>query len=134
MGEVKFICHGCVGDSYISNEIKKNGSTEERCSYCHNRKKTVQLSELVEPMHRVFQLFYGPRTNGDVYPGYSLGNPAEDIISADLEVEGNISEDIHTALKDEYNDYHEVEETWQVNPKYGQEPGRQFLYPYFGSI
>ncbi|WP_456310950.1 RES family NAD+ phosphorylase [Serratia proteamaculans] len=112
MVEEKYICHGCVGDSYISNEIKKNGCTEERCSYCHSRKKTVQLTELVEPMHRVFQLFYQARTDGDIYPGYSLGNPAEDIISEDLEVDGDISEDIHAALKDEYNDYYEVEETY----------------------
>lgn len=112
MGEEKFICHGCVGDSYISNEIKKNGSTEERCSYCSSRKKTVQLNELVEPIHRVFQLFYRARTDGDIYPGYSLGNPAEEIISEDLEVEGDISEDIHAALKDEYNDYYEGEETY----------------------
>lgn len=106
MGVEKFICHGCVGDSYISNEIKENGSTEERCSYCHGRKKTLPLSELVEPMHRVFKLFYRTRYDADLYPGYCLGSPAEHIIAEDLGVEGDISEDIHAALKEEYNDYH----------------------------
>jgi len=106
MSRNKYICHGCVGDLYISNEIKKNGSTEERCSYCHSRKKTVPLSELVEPMHRVFRLFYRARHDADLYPGYSLGSPAEDIIAEDLEVEGDIPEDIHAALQEEYNNYY----------------------------
>lgn len=105
MGEDKYICHGCVGDPYTSNEIKKNGSTEERCSYCHSRKKTVPLSELVEPMHRVFQLFYRVRYDADLYPGYNLGSPAEEIIAEDLDVEGDIPGDIYTALQEEYNCY-----------------------------
>lgn len=117
MGEEKFICHGCVGDSYISNQIKKNGSTEDRCSYCHSRKKTVLLTELVEPMHRVFQLFYRARYNGDLYPGYSSGNPAEDIIAEGLEVEDDISEDIHAALQEEYNDYN-VDDTYNEDYVY----------------
>ena len=117
MGEEKFICHGCVGDSYISNKIKKNGSTEERCSYCDSRKKTVPLSELAEPMHRVFQLFYRTRFDGDLYPGYTPGSTAEDIISEDLEVDGDIPEDIHKVLQEEYNEY-DGEETYNEDYVY----------------
>ncbi|ORM61560.1 hypothetical protein HA45_20715 [Pantoea rodasii] len=72
----------------------------------------MPLSELVEAMHRVFQLFYQSRSDGDIYRGYSLGNPAEDTISDDLEVEGDIAEDIHAALKEEYNDIYEMEMTY----------------------
>ncbi|QZY93052.1 RES family NAD+ phosphorylase (plasmid) [Pantoea dispersa] len=107
MEEEKNICHSCVGDPYISKEIKKIGSTEDRCNYCHTRKKTLPLTELVEPMHRVFQLFYRVRYDADLYPGYSLGYTAEDIISEELGVDGDISEDIHAALKEEFNDYYD---------------------------
>ncbi|WP_034822942.1 RES domain-containing protein [Enterobacter cancerogenus] len=119
MGEEKYICHGCVGDPYISNEIKKNGSTEERCSYCQSRKKTVPLSELVEPMDKVFRKFYRARFDADLYPGYSLGNTAEDIIAEDLGVGGDIQEDIHVALQEEYNDYYgEVEDAYNESYVY----------------
>lgn len=58
-------------------------------------------------MHRVFQLFYRVRYDADLYPGYSLGYTAEDIISEELGVDGDISEDIHAALKEEFNDYYD---------------------------
>lgn len=106
MSQEKYICHGCVGELYIRNEIKKNGSTEEQCSYCHGRKKTVPLCELVEPMHRVFKQFYRARYDADLYPGHNVGSPAEDIIAEELDVEDNIPEDIHAALQEEHNDYH----------------------------
>ncbi len=56
-------------------------------------------------MHRVFQLFYRARYDADLYPGHSLGSSAEDIIAENLDVEGDIPEDIHAALQEEYNDY-----------------------------
>lgn len=107
MNEGKYICHGCVRERYIKNEIKKNGSTEEQCSYCHGRKKTVPLIELVEPMHRVFTQFYLTRCDADIYPGHNTGSPAEDIIAEELGVEDDIPGDIHAALQEEYNDYYD---------------------------
>lgn len=107
MDQENYICHGCVGDPYISNEIKKNGSTEDRCSYCNSRKKTVTLIELIEPINRMFRMFYRGRYDADLYPGYNLGSSAEEIIAEELEVEYDIAEYLHAALQEEYNDYYD---------------------------
>lgn len=107
MDQEKYICWGCVEDSYINSQIKKTGSTEDRCSYCKSRKKTIPISDLVEPMNRVLRLFYQVRGDSELYPGYSLGSPAEDIIADELGVDENIPEDIHMALQETYNDYYD---------------------------
>jgi len=103
MYEKKYICHGCVGDEYIQKIIKKDGSTEGKCSYCHGRKKTIPISELAERMHTVFTRFYRASANGELYPGYSFGSSAEDVIAECLNVDEDIPADIHDALKDIYN-------------------------------
>ena len=105
----KYICHGCIGDEYISKEIKKRGNTYERCSYCASRKKTIDISALAEEMHKVFTRYYRSRTDGDLYPGYNLGDPAETIIYECLGVDEDISTDIHNILKELYNDYFDGE-------------------------
>lgn len=105
----KYICYDCVGDEYISKEIKKRGSSSERCSYCSSRKKTIGISNLAEEMHKVFTRYYRSRTDGDLYPGYNLGDPAETIISECLQIDEDITTDIHDALKSLYNDYFDGE-------------------------
>lgn len=107
MDEENYICHGCVADPYISKEIKKNGSTEVRCSYCNSRKITVPLIELIEPINRMFRIFYRGRYDADLYPGYNLGSSAEEIIAEELKVESDIAEHLHLALQEKYNDYYD---------------------------
>lgn len=104
MGNDKSICHQCVGEKFISAMIKKKGSANDRCSYCRSRRKTISLPELAESMHTVFSTYYRCRADEGLYPGYSFGNPAEDIIAECLEVDEDISAEIHEALKENYND------------------------------
>lgn len=101
MYEEKFICPNCVGDNYISDLIQSSGSTEEYCSYCKGHKPTLDLDEIAEKMHDVFENFYS--SSIDEY--YISGSPAEDIIATELSVDEDIYNDIYNLLCDKYNDY-----------------------------
>jgi hypothetical protein len=43
MGEEKYICHGCVGDPYISNEIKKMALLKNGAVTVRAEKKLCRL-------------------------------------------------------------------------------------------
>jgi DNA-directed RNA polymerase subunit RPC12/RpoP len=102
--EDKYICHSCVSDKYVKNEIIENGVSSGRCSYCGSRKKTIDIVLLAEDMHKVFSNYYRSRTDGDLYPGYNTGDSAEFVISECLGVDDDVATDIHYALQESYND------------------------------
>lgn len=52
MSKGKYIWRSCVGDPYISNEIRKMAVLKTGASTAKTE-KTVLLSELVAPMHRM---------------------------------------------------------------------------------
>lgn len=82
---------------------KRNGNNIHRCSYCKGRCKNIPLSDLAEPMHNAFSLYYTCRTDGDLYKGYVLGHSAESVIHECLGVDDEISLNLHDILKVNYN-------------------------------
>jgi len=43
----KYVCHAYIGDIFIKQKIRLEGSLQ-KCSYCKKRRKTVDLSTLAE--------------------------------------------------------------------------------------
>lgn len=53
----KHVCHHCVSETYLSNEIEKNG-LRKKCSYCPKAGKAYSLKLLSEKVQDVFSRFY----------------------------------------------------------------------------
>ena len=50
----KHICYDCIGDEFLSEEVKTNGSLTQ-CSYCSSNSKAITLEELSSRVHRVIE-------------------------------------------------------------------------------
>ena len=50
----KYICYDCIGDEFLSEEVKTNGSPIQ-CSYCSSSSKTITLEELSNRVHGVVE-------------------------------------------------------------------------------
>jgi DNA-directed RNA polymerase subunit RPC12/RpoP len=48
--EQQYICHKCVGEEFLKNEIQKVGK-KNKCAYCGRKFKTVSLSWLAQKIH-----------------------------------------------------------------------------------
>ncbi len=33
-GEPRYVCHTCIGDKFLAEQVEKEGTREE-CTYCH---------------------------------------------------------------------------------------------------
>lgn len=100
----KTLCHGCIGDTVLSAEVRTTG-TKARCYYCGRSRKAWPLTRLAERIHRVLQANYhiihaGPY---DRYSFESLGeDPAFTITELASLDDTNIGEDIREILSDRY--------------------------------
>jgi hypothetical protein len=106
MWDEKYICHKCVEDKYVSQQIKHNGNNEQICSYCKLKRKNIHLGDIVKRMHDVFEYYYD--IHMDIYDT-GRGNPAQDVICEELGVEFEVAEDIYSGLCDEYNPYNDYD-------------------------
>ena len=50
----EFICHGCIGDEYLANEIEEEG-VPKQCSCCGETRKAISFCQLADRLHEVFQ-------------------------------------------------------------------------------
>ena len=48
------VCHGCIGDPFLAQEVKEQGM-RGLCRYCGKRRKTLSLDKLAERIHEVLQ-------------------------------------------------------------------------------
>ena len=53
----RFICHRCVGEKYLSAEIKRDGH-RHRCSYCGHRPAAYSVGEMAQRIGAVFDEHY----------------------------------------------------------------------------
>lgn len=106
MWDEKYICHKCVEDKYVSQQIKKNGNNEQTCSYCKLKRKNIHLGDIVTRMNDVFEYYYDAYV--DIYDS-GRGNPAQDVICEELGVEFEVAEDIYSGLCYEYNPYNDYD-------------------------
>ncbi len=106
MWDEKFICHQCVHDKYVRQQIKSNGNNHQFCSYCQRKRKNLNLEHIVKLMNEVFDYYY------DIYVDNfdtGRGENAQDVICDELGVEYEVAEDIYHGLCSEYNPYNDFD-------------------------
>lgn len=105
MWEEKYICHHCVNDVYIQNDIKKTGNTDNKCSYCNEKTETISIEELAAKVDIMLANHYEIADCN--YEGEPTGDDLNNIIQEELEVDEDVANDIIESLHDQFNDYNE---------------------------
>jgi hypothetical protein len=112
----KRICNNCIGESFLSELVKKNGQ-RRKCSYCKVTGKTISVKELVDRTERVVEQFY-QRTSEDPdnyqsalladkesdYFWVREGDLITDVIEDVAKIPREAAEDIQGILQDRFFD------------------------------
>ena len=54
--EEKYVCPQCIGENYLSTQIKTNRDAKRKCSYCDNDDQPCFLiGELADHVHEVIE-------------------------------------------------------------------------------
>lgn len=106
MWEDKYICHKCVSDKYVIQQIKQTGNNDQVCSYCKRKRKNIHLEHILRMMNDVFEYYYDMYE--DIYD-IGRGDSAQDVICEELGVEWDVAEEIYQFLCDEYNPHNDYD-------------------------
>ena len=125
----KHICYDCIGDEFLSEEVKTNGSPIQ-CSYCSSSSKTISLEDLSSRVHGVVEDHFGrtPREpnwmdtilmrEGVIGIWLPDGQQPEDLIFDIANVSQEIAGDVASTLSGRYE--YEAGKFGEENP-YGSE-------------
>jgi RES domain len=105
MCEEKYICHHCVNEDYIQNEIKNNGNADNECSYCKEKTESISIDVLTADVDRMLDSHYEIAECN--YDGEPTGDELSFIIQEELKVDEDVANDIIESLHDQFNDYNE---------------------------
>ncbi|HEY0772023.1 MAG TPA: RES domain-containing protein [Sphingobacteriaceae bacterium] len=105
----KFLCYECVGDTYLSREIRDGGAVEI-CTYCEQERSSIPLEQAAERFHEVFCKLYKEEEGTPTFTGDDdrtdfkyYGSTPRQLIGEVMEVDDPISEDIYNFLHNAYN-------------------------------
>jgi RES domain-containing protein len=115
--ELKALCHRCVGEEYLSAEIRIQGK-RTKCAYCGRQEKAYRLGAVAERIDGAFQQHY-VRTSDqpDAWESAMLsdreldydwerhGEPVEAAIMNAAEIPEPAASDIQRILEERYSDY-----------------------------
>ena len=115
--KTKRICFECVGEEYLSDEIKEKGSVAE-CSYCDQTAKSYSIEEVAECVETAFDHHYyltpdqpNPWQSSmlaDRESDYNWdrdGVPVLEAIENAVEITQEVAEDILAVLDDAHEDF-----------------------------
>ena len=88
------VCHDCIGDSFLANEVKEKGS-RGLCGYCGKRRKSLTLEKLAERVHEVLQEHFRLTLN-ETRSGY----PVVDLIANIAGLDEEIADDVRALLSE----------------------------------
>ncbi len=113
----KHICFECVGEDYLSAEIKEKGPVA-KCSYCKQTAESYAIGELADRIETAFEHHYvrtsdqpdswqerllaGRESN---YDWEREGVPVIDAIEAAVDVPREVAEDAQAILDDRHGDF-----------------------------
>jgi hypothetical protein len=114
------ICFECVGEVYLSNEIRDHGKLRI-CSYCGTKQKTYTINEMSERVESAFEQHYVRTSDQPSSFEYSMmadkeskydwdreGEPVADAIMNAAEIPEGAASDIQEILADKYFDFDEA--------------------------
>ena len=141
--DTQYICHACIGDEYLSNEVETQGVTNQ-CGYCGEMRNSLTIGDLADRIHNALQEHYELTPDGPVdwYEHYKAsegewerrGDPAEWVIAEAAGLDEKPAKDV-TELLSAQHGYWAIREEGREDP-YGydatyerREPNdREFLY------
>lgn len=115
--KAKKLCHACVGETYLSNEISRGGRSA-KCSYCGKRRRCYCLGNVAERVQLAFEQHYIRTSDQPTSWQYTLmsdressydwsrdGEPVTDAIASAAEIPQHAAEDIQQILEAEHDDF-----------------------------
>lgn len=113
----KRICHECIGERYLSDEVASTGQIEQ-CDYCEQQAASWPLEQLAERIETAFDQHYTrtadqpdpwqERMLADRESSYEWereGQPTADAFQEAAEIEPEVAEDVQAILDDKYACY-----------------------------
>ena len=91
------VCHDCIGDSFLADEVKEKGS-RGLCGYCGKRRKALTLEKLAERIHEVLQEHF--RLSLNETPWRRSGYPVVDLIANMAGLDEEIADDVRVLLSE----------------------------------
>lgn len=115
--KAKHICHGCVGESYLSAEIERTGE-EATCDYCGESESSWSIADLAVSIEKAFEDHYVRtsdqpnswqmsllRDRESDYEWERDGYPVLDAVEAAAEIPSGAAKDVLAILDDRHADY-----------------------------
>ena len=110
--EAKHLCHTCIGEQFLANEVKAQG-VSSLCSYCGETRDAITLEDLADRIHGVLQDHFEPTPSypDDTY-GYYLasegewerrGDPVDLMIAEIAGLDEKPTDDLTSLLSDRHN-------------------------------
>jgi hypothetical protein len=113
----KKLCYHCIGEAYLSAEIKAEGN-RLKCSYCARTSKAYRIGEIADRIEAAFDRHYTLTSDQPDSWQYSLlrdkesdyewerdGEPAVDAIMNAANIPEAAAKDIQCILEDQYYDF-----------------------------
>ena len=102
----KYTCFTCIGDQFLSDEVKNKG-TLALCSYCDHSREAFSLDELADRIDKVLQEHF-ERVTDEPYWLHSLDWPPDgervlDVISEIANLREEIAEDLADLLSGRFH-------------------------------
>ena len=91
------VCHDCIGDSFLADEVKEKGH-RGLCGYCGKRRKALMLEKLAERIHEVLQEHF--RLSRNEIPWRQSGYPVVDLIANMAGLDEEIADDVRALLSE----------------------------------
>ena len=99
--ESTWICHACIGDSFLNEEVRSGGKWA-KCSYCGTMRESLSLEELANRIHEVLEEHFNLTTE-------RLGEPVGYVIQEIASVDERIAEGVRKRL----SDLHADDDVWR---------------------
>ena len=105
-----YVCHACVGDEFLKQEVRSEGDMAS-CSLCGKRRKSFTLEELADRIHSVLEAHFYLTPNEPSGIDYALvkegvwdwerpGEPVDTVISEIADIDLGLAGKIREQLSD----------------------------------
>jgi len=105
----KFVCHRCIGDAYLKDEISKMGKLH-KCIICMKRRKAIPFEELCQRVHVIVSEEYVATSDDwDEREWRRDGEDIDSVLYEVLEVDGALIDAVKAHLSDLHYTYEEAQ-------------------------